>query len=221
MKGCACSGAGHGSACSNVNVLRDSPPLAPDAILGPDGTQTAERPESATGRLESQERLSSPLLRLGSRPLPVERPELGPGHVDGDQQLRHGLVEQLPRHEQQHALRPGPVVGGLRAKRLERIARADERIRSRATAIVEAAMMAGAIDPAGQKPEFMTDKQWRIARANWSNMKARPGFIDQAQRIWESYKKAENDRPAAPTINAEVVQVQVNTYNYPRRRLTE
>lgn len=119
----------------------------------------------------------------------------------------------------------------MRARRLERIARADERIRRRATSILEAALRAPDVAELGEIPKKpdgtwdpppgWTKKALRIAMDATNSMKAAPAYLGMAQRIHESYRKAENDKPAAPTINAEVVQVQVNTYNYPRRRLTE
>lgn len=114
----------------------------------------------------------------------------------------------------------------MRARRLERIARADERIRRRATSILEAALRAPELADLpevapGTVPAGWTKKELRIAADATNSMKAAPAYLGMAQRIHESYRKAENDKPAAPTINAEVVQVQVNTYNYPRRRLTE
>jgi hypothetical protein len=115
----------------------------------------------------------------------------------------------------------GPGGTSLQAKRLASLARVDEKIRTRNAAIVADAALGPAYDPAGPKPEGMSERKWRVIKASWANMKAAPTWLTQAYRVTESYKKAEADRPAAPTINAEVVQVHVSVANYPRRRLSE
>jgi len=120
-------------------------------------------------------------------------------------------------------------VGGLRAKHQALIAKADEKIRRKATSIVVAALSAPELAEldleahraAGTLPPGWTKKKLRIASDATNSMKSAPAYLGMAQRVVESYKKAEADRPAAPTINAEVVQVHVSVANYPRRRLSE
>jgi hypothetical protein len=118
-------------------------------------------------------------------------------------------------------LAPSGPAQSLQAKRLAALARVDDRIRTRNARIVADAALGPNFDPAGPKPEGMSERKWRVIKASWANMKAAPTWLTQAYRVTESYKKAEADRPAAPTINAEVVQVHVSVANYPRRRLSE
>lgn len=178
-----------------------SPPLAPDAILGPDVTVDSGIPGPIAAAAICPGARGTGTGGSGG-PLAVPGASLG-GHGTGAQTVR-----------------------GVRAKRLERIARADERIRARATSILEAALRAPELadlpeTPPGAIPDGWTKKTLRIAADATNSMKAAPAYLGMAQRIHESYRKAESDKPAAPTINAEVVQVQVNQFNYPRRRLTE
>lgn len=123
---------------------------------------------------------------------------------------------------------PSRAVTSLQAKRLASLARVDDRIRRRATSIVDSALRAPELAdlPEGaitgpEAPKGWTKKQLRIAADATNSMKSAPAYLAMAQRVVESYKKAEADRPAAPTINAEVVQVHVSVANYPRRRLSE
>jgi hypothetical protein len=127
---------------------------------------------------------------------------------------------------------PGKVES-LQAKRAAALARVDDRIRRRATSIVDSALRApdlaglpeaalkGNLVPGEPAPPGWTKKQLRVALDATNSMKSAPAYLAMAQRVVESYKKAEADRPQAPTINAEVVQVHVSVANYPRRRLSE
>jgi hypothetical protein len=144
----------------------------------------------------------------------VERGEEGDSRTGADHQL--SVPTALATSDRD---RPGG--GSLQAKRLASLARVDDRIRTRNARIVADAALGPNFDPAGPKPEGMSERKWRVIKASWANMKAAPTWLTQAYRVTESYKKAEADRPAAPTINAEVVQVHVSVANYPRRRLSE
>lgn len=111
------------------------------------------------------------------------------------------------------------------------IARVDNRIRKRATAILDGALRAPELAEMGEIPKNpdgswnpppgWTKKQLRIASDAMRPMKAAPAYLGMAARVVESYRKSEAEKPQAPTINAEVVQVHVSVANYPRRRLSE
>jgi len=117
----------------------------------------------------------------------------------------------------------------LRAKHQVLIAKADDRIRRRATSIVDSALRAPDLAdlPEGaasgrEAPKGWTKRALRIAADATNSMKSAPAYLAMAQRVVESYKKAEADKPTAPTLNAEIVQVTVNNqYNYPVRVLDE
>jgi hypothetical protein len=121
------------------------------------------------------------------------------------------------------------AVPSLQAKRLAALARVDEKIRRRATSIVDSALRAPELvelpdEPFDHKnpPKGWTAKQWRIAHDATNSMKSAPAYLAMAQRVVESYKKAEADRPAEPRLHAEIVQVTVNNnYSYPVRVLDE
>jgi hypothetical protein len=150
----------------------------------------------------------------------------GPGDQPGAlSRFGAGQADSLQR-------RPDPGTG-LRAKHQALIAKADEKIRRKATDIVVAALsapelaeippeaVAAALQAGTSTVPGWTKKKLRIALDASNSMKSAPAYLAMAQRVVESYKKAEADKPAAPTINAEVVQVHVSVANYPRRRLSE
>jgi hypothetical protein len=205
---CVCEDGPHGSWCSNRNLLR-----GPRGNLGGAEGRGEQGPQDVVRSIGESGHSSLP------------------GGV-GDSPVRGTLVEREPT---------GIAVAGeagtgepsslkaageasptsLQAKRAASLARVDDRIRTRNANIVADASLGPAFDPAGPKPEGMSERRWRIIKASWANMKAAPTWLTQAYRVTESYKKAEADRPQAPTINAEVVQVHVSVANYPRRRLSE
>ena len=112
------------------------------------------------------------------------------------------------------------------------IERIDRKVHKAASKILSAALRAPDLaeiplaqlevySAGGPPPEGWTKRDLKIARDADSPMKAAPAYLGMAQRTVESYKKSQADRPEAPTINAEVVQVHVSVANYPRRRLSE
>ena len=128
-----------------------------------------------------------------------------------------------------------PTAGAGRglSKHSALIAKADSKIRRKATDIVLSALMAPELaehDPdavknaiAGTAPLLpgWTRKRMRIASDAQNSMKSAPAYLAMAQRVVESYKKAEAE-VHEPRLNAEIVQVQVNnTYNYPSRVIDE
>lgn len=123
---------------------------------------------------------------------------------------------------------PARALNKAKAKDEKFLAKLDGRIRKRATAILDAALRAPELSelPEGaaaaqEPPEGWTKRQLRIAADATNSMKAAPAYLSIAQRVAESYRKSESEKPQAPQINAEVVQVHVSVANYPRRRLND
>lgn len=181
--------------------MSDSPPVAPDAIL-PAG-QSAEN----AGPAETS---------LGTRVV---------AELDGS-----GLG--VPGR-QSSGVGDSPARNSLATKRAARIAQADAKVRRRAQRVEEANGLAPYIDDTGKPlegvevdPATGRPKGWsavthQIAKDSRRPIKVQPGYISQQLRVAESYRKAEADKPQAPTINAEVVNMQINTYAYPVRTVDE
>lgn len=188
-------------------------PVSPDAILGP-GTGGP----TLLGGASAESVGITTTGGVGDSPA---RAILG---RDGDR----GVLQPLAESVSPLAVpKLAGAVSGLLAKRQAITAQKDDRIRRKATDIVLSALRAPDLadlppDAHANPPKGWTKKALRIAADATNSMKAAPAYLGMAQRIVESYKKAENDRPQAPQLNAEIVQVQVNnTYNYPVRVVEE
>jgi hypothetical protein len=196
-------------------------PGEPSGMLGPGSDPEAAETSTRAG-VPAESVSGPPAGGVGDSPV------RGTLVADGDLGSP-GPVAALARQEDgQHVARAVPATS-LQAKRAASLARVDDRIRRRATSIVDSALRAPELAelPEEQRkvdappPKGWTAKSRRIALDANNSMKSAPAYLAMAQRVVESYKKAEADRPQAPTINAEVVQVHVSVANYPRRRLSE
>lgn len=115
---------------------------------------------------------------------------------------------------------PSAPASKLTTEGLKRVAKADSRVRRRVEHIVATHLQGYRYDISKDKPEGVSDADWRIIRASYSNMKASPAWLTNAVKMWDTLKKADADRPQAPTINAQFVQVNVVQSNdMPVRRI--
>lgn len=92
----------------------------------------------------------------------------------------------------------------------------DQRLNSDVRRIMRAAFRAPEVAASGP-PADMSPTEVRIARDAMSGPREAPMYLGMAQRILESYKRADvlSERDPAPRLNVETIQVAVtNTYNY-------
>lgn len=240
-----------------------SRPLVPDGMVGAakDGRYTptekearpalGESPDSGvvaqtTGGGVGDSPVRGTLVERGERDLqgPVGRddPRAVEGLVAGAQDARAAPTAGGEVGVGREGAGVCPVPGelarreptGLRAKHAALIAKADDRIRRKATSIVDAALsapelaeldptaVAAALQAGGPPLPGWSKKKLRTALDATNSMKSAPAYLAMSQRVVESYKKAESDRPTAPQLNAEIVQVTINQQvNYPVRVLDE
>lgn len=141
---------------------------------------------------------------------------VGPGEVS---LLQPGAKE---RDQALQAIGPTPVAGltSKKSRDTALIAQRDARIRKKATDIVLSALRApetaelpeGALEA---PPPGWTKRALRIALDATNSMKAAPAYLGMAQRILESYRKAESDEnKPAPVLNATQVVVH-QEFHYP------
>lgn len=130
---------------------------------------------------------------------------------------------------------PAPVAVPTKADRHgSLIRRQDDRIRAKATGIASAALLAADLNDDGSpvdpgtktdargKPEGWTHRQYRVARDARQPMKVAPGYLGMAQRILESYQRAEKDRAPSPTLNGDIqVSVRQEFAQYVTVNVTE
>lgn len=182
-----------------------SPPVVPDAILEPSET----KPTALEG-VPTSPAVGYVAVQSAAHPLP---PSLSPKERDT---AAHGAGER-----EGSALTP-------KSRSLALIAKCDEKIRRKATDIVLAALRAPETselpeDALQNPPQGWTKRSLRVALDATNSMKAAPAYLGIAQRIVESFRKAEADKQSQPVINAELVTVTVNQQvnNYPVRVLEE
>lgn len=164
----------------------------------------------------------------------VESPEIVPkmavpvGGV-GDSPVRGTLVQRGGAEEarQAHNLEaagsnPAPVTSKALSRDLAVVQKVDNKLRRRAEAIVSDTLLGPSFDPTGEKPVGMSARRWRVIKASWANLKAQPGWLATALRVHESYAKQDAGRPPAPTINADLIQINVLQVNQlPVRKVRE
>lgn len=198
-----------------------SDPVVPDAILGsealPGGSEAVQLPSGA------------------------QSPQTGQsGGGVGDSPVRGTLVQRGGAEEarQAHNLEaagsnPAPVTASKAlARDLAVVQKVDNKIRSRSERITAANGLAAYLDDNGNPiipvdPQTGLPKGWtkvmlNIARDSKKTLKQQPGYISQQIRILESYNKADAGRPPAPTINADLIQINVLQVNQlPVRKVRE
>ena len=124
-----------------------------------------------------------------------------------------------------------PVTPRLIDQHLAVIRKVDERIRRNAQKVVDKAMLAARLDDDGLpvdgsevdakgKPKGWSGVAYNVARDARKPLKQQPGYLAMAGRILDTYKKAEANEKPAPELNAGVVYIQQNVYNYPTRDVT-
>lgn len=200
----------------------DSPPVLPDAILGPD------RPRSVAGDapgLYPGELGSSPSGGSNGTPQTqaAEAPARGlpavqalEGRAGQGREVGTGLVAPEAVGDAQAAA--GRLTKKSRDTAL--IAQRDARIRKKATDIVLSALRAPETAELPENalqapPQGWTKRQLRIALDATNSMKAAPAYLGMAQRILESYRKAEAETSKpAPVLNATQVVVH-QEFHYP------
>lgn len=153
-----------------------------------------------------------------------------PGPVAPDAIAPRATFETTPETHMQ----PAAPVMTLAQRRLEVVRRADERIRRKASRIVDAVADAARLDDSGlpvdgtridqhtKRPEGWSGVRYRVALDSRLPERMAPGYLKHILRVHESYQRVEAAKPAAPELGAGVqVFVQNNTYNYPVKDVTE
>lgn len=118
---------------------------------------------------------------------------------------------------------PAPVIRGdlvprremsLTERKMDVIRRADERVRRKATRIVEGALAGADIDdyvvgPDGKpqpypRPEGWSAKKFRLAQDGRRDEKHTPTYLKMATRVLESYQRRDAASPAPPALGADI-----------------
>lgn len=137
----------------------------------------------------------------------------------------HYVVDDAPQDTTHLAVVPPPTALTTKtrrrslaaAKHVEYVQFLDRKLRSQSTRIMNAAMRAPEVAASGPPPD-MTATEVRVARDAMIPEKDAPAYLRMANRLVDSYKRAEvlSERDPAPRLNVETIQVAVsNVYNYP------
>jgi len=119
------------------------------------------------------------------------------------------------------------------------VRKVDERVKRKATRIVEAALAGAELNDDGTpvephrhmgehgRPLDDRGKEWsgvryRVAMDARKPLKQQPGYLAMAQRVLESYKRAEAAKEPAPELGADIrVYLTQNVFNYPTKDVSD
>lgn len=100
-------------------------------------------------------------------------------------------------------------MGASLARDLAVAQKASDRVRRRAERIEADALLGPNFDPAGPKPEGMSERRWRVIKASWANMKAQPAWLTLASKVADSYRKTDAVKDGPPVLNSPLIQINI------------
>lgn len=110
---------------------------------------------------------------------------------------------------------------GQKERALIAVQRMHHRIRKKSTRILNYALSGAEIDDDSPKPADWSETKYRVARDARKSLKERPIYIQLAAEQHKTYVQADAQKDAAPSLNANVVNVYVDRRTYEVKEVKE